>query len=135
MKVEVCGEVNDMEKWGMFEFNTPYIGKNIEKINDVVLPKDYIEFMKKHNGGEGDIGETWLILYPLEELQEINDDYEIEEFLPGHIIIGSNGGGELYGIDNKGNYFNVPVLMDLNDITLFGTNLELLADKINEFWK
>ena len=62
--------------------------------------------MKKHNGGEGDIGETWLILYPLEELQEINDDYEIEEFLPGHIIIGSNGGGELYGIDNKGNYFN-----------------------------
>lgn len=101
----------------------------------MVLPKDYIEFMKKHNGGEGDIGETWLILYPLEELQEINDDYEIEEFLPGHIIIGSNGGGELYGIDNKGNYFNVPVLMDLNDITLLGTNLELLADKINEFWK
>ena len=124
-----------MEKWGMFEFNTPYIGKNIGKINDVVLPKDYIEFMKKHNGGEGDIGETWLILYPLEELQEINDDYEIEEFLPGHIIIGSNGGGELYGIDNKGNYFNVPVLMDLNDITLLETNLELLADKINELWK
>ena len=124
-----------MEKWGMFEFNAPYIGKFIEKINDVVLPKDYIEFMKKHSGGEGDIGETWLILYPLEELQEINDDYEIEEFLPGHIIIGSNGGGELYGIDNKGNYFNVPVLMDLNDITLFGTNLELLADKINELWK
>ena len=61
----------------------------------MVLPNDYIELMKKHNGGEGDIGETWLILYPLEELQEINDDYEIEEILPGHIIIGSNG-GELY---------------------------------------
>ena len=91
-----------MEKWGMFEFNSPYFGEIIEKINDVVLPNDYyIELMKKHNGGEGDIGETWLILYPLEELQEINDDYEIEEILPGHIIIGSNGGGELYGIDNN----------------------------------
>lgn len=76
-----------MEKWGMFEFNTPYVGEIIEKINDVVLPNDYIEFMKKHNGGQGDIGETWLILYRLEELQEINDDYEIEVFLPGHIIM------------------------------------------------
>ena len=89
-----------MEKWGMFEFNTPYVGEIIEKINDVVLPNDYIEFMKRPNGGQGDIGDTWLILYRLEELQEINDDYEIEVFLPGHIIIGSNGGGELYGIDN-----------------------------------
>ena len=56
-----------MEKWGMFEFNTPYVGEIIEKINDVVLPNDYIEFMKKHKGGQGDIGETWLILYRLEE--------------------------------------------------------------------
>ncbi len=47
-----------MEKWGMFEFNTPYVGEIIEKINDVVLPNDYIEFMKRHNGGQGDIGET-----------------------------------------------------------------------------
>ena len=112
-----------MEKWGMFEFNTPYVGEIIEKINDVVLPNDYIEFMKKHNGGQGDIGETWLILYRLEELQEINDDYEIEVFLPDHIIIGSNGGGELYGIDNKGNYFNVPVLIDEDDVAVLAHQL------------
>jgi len=34
-----------MEKWGMFEFNSPYFGEIIEKINDVVLPNDYIELM------------------------------------------------------------------------------------------
>ena len=124
-----------MGKWGEFVFNAPYTGDVIEKINDVVLPKDYVEFMKKHNGGEGDIGETWLILYPLEELQEINDDYEIEQFLPNHIIVGSNGGGELYGIDSKGNYFNVPVLMDENDIALLGTDMELLTDRINALWE
>lgn len=97
-------------------------------------PNDYIEFMKKHNGGQGDIGETWLILYPLEELKEINDVYEIEEFLPGHIIIGSNG-GELYGMDNKGNYFNVPVLIDEEDVVLLGTDIELLPDTINALWE
>lgn len=124
-----------MGKWGEFMFNDPYSGDVIEKINEVVLPKDYVEFMKKHNGGEGDIGETWLILYSLEELQEINDDYEIEKFLPNHIIIGSDGGGELYGIDSQGKYFNVPVLMDENDIASFGTDIELLPDRINALWK
>lgn len=124
-----------MQKWGEFEFNAPYNGEVIKKINEVELPEDYVEFMKKHNGGEGDIGEAWLVLYSLEELQEINDDYEIEQFLPDHIIIGSDGGGELYGIAGKGNYFNVPVLMDENDITLLGTDMELLPDKINELWK
>ena len=124
-----------MGKWGEFVFNAPYGGAVIEKINEVVLPKDYVEFMKNHNGGEGDVGETWLILYPLEELQEINDDYKIEKFLPDHIIIGSNGGGELYGIDNKGNYFNVPVLIDADDVALLGTEIELLPDKINGLWE
>lgn len=124
-----------MSKWGEFEFNPPYIGKEIEKINKVVLPKQYINFMKKHNGGEGDIGETWFVLYPLEELQIINDDYEIEKYLPDHIIIGSNGGGELYGIDSKGNYFNVPDIIEKEYLTLFGDDIETLPDKINEFWK
>lgn len=123
-----------MENWGEFEFNAPYNGDIIEKINEVVLPKDYVEFMRMHNGGEGDIGETWFILYPLEELQEINDAYEIEEFLPGHIIISSNGGGELYGIDNKGNFFNVPVLIEEEHVALLGTEIELLPDKINALW-
>ena len=124
-----------MENWGEFEFNVPYTGENIEKVNGVALPKKYIEFMREHNGGEGDIGETWLVLYSLEELQEVNDDYETEEFLPGRIIIGSNGGDELYGIDNNGNYFNVPMLMDENDIALLGTDIELLPGRINALWE
>lgn len=60
--------------------------------------------------------------------------YEIEEFLPGHIIIGSNGGGELYGIDNNGNFFNVPTLIEEDYVTLLGTDIELLPDKINALW-
>ena len=132
---DIIAENLNMDKWGNFVFNEPYIGNEIKQINNVVLPKQYLEFMKKHNGGQGDIGETWLELFTLEDLQEINDDYCIEDFLPDHIIIGSNGNGELYGIDSDGVYFNVPALMDEDDVTVLGDDINLLPDKINNFWK
>lgn len=124
-----------MENWGKFIFNEPYTGKEIEKINDVILPLQYINFMKKHNGGEGDIGETWLVLFRFEDLQEINDDYCIEEFLPSHIIIGTNGGGELYGIDTEGNYYNVPEIIEEEYISVLGNDIDELPEKINELWR
>lgn len=127
-------EADIIKSWGAFQFNGPYTGKKIEKIQDVVLPLPYIKFMKEHNGGEGDIGETWLVLFPLEELQKINDDYETKIFLPGHII-GTNGGGELYGIDAKGNYYNVPVMMEKEYVSMLGSDIHELPEKINELWR
>ena len=123
-----------MEQWNDFEFNEPYDGPEISSINGISLPKQYIEFIKKHNGGEGDIGESWLILYPIEELQEINDDYEIQEYLPGNIIIGGDGGGELYGINLEGYYFNAPSIGDEDDIRFLGNNIDELPNRINELW-
>ena len=134
-KFDIIAENLYMDKWGSFVFNEPYIGNEIKQINNVVLPKQYLEFMKKHNGGQGDIGETWLELFTLENLQEIKDDYCIRDFLPDHIIIGSNGNGELYGIDSDGVYFNVPAIMDEDDVTVLGDDINLLPDKINNFWK
>lgn len=123
-----------MGNWGRFEFNVPYNGESIESVNGIELSKQYLEFMREHNGGEGDIGEAWLVLFPLEELEEINYDYEIEKYLPGHIIIGSDGSGELYGIDENGRFFNVPVMIEAECVTYFGTNIEILPDEINAFW-
>lgn len=124
-----------MNNWGNFIFNEPYNGNEIKQIHNVVLPKKYLEFMKTHNGGKGDIGETWLELFSLEELQEINDDYCIDDFLPDHIIIGPNGNGELYGIDSEGMYFNVPAIMEEDEVIVLGGDINLLPDKINNFWK
>lgn len=124
-----------MGNWSEFEFNGPYIGKEINKINNIDLPRQYVEFMKEHNGGEGDIDETWFILYPIDKLQEMNDLYEISDVLPGHIIIGTNGGGEFYGIDSDGYYFNVSSMFDEEDIILFSNDIDELPDEINKFWK
>lgn len=97
--------------WSDFDFNEPYDGEFNNVIYGVELPKEYVEFMKNHNGGEGDAGESWLVLFPIEELQEINDEYH--EFLPeGNIIIGSNGGGELFGVNSVGQYFILPEMIE-----------------------
>lgn len=51
------------------------------------MPEQYIDFMKRHNGGEGDIGESWFVLFAIDELQEMNDAYGVQDSLPDHIII------------------------------------------------
>ena len=49
--------------WTDFKFNEPYEGKEICSVLGIPLPAQYIEFMKRHNGGEGDIGGIiWLML-------------------------------------------------------------------------
>jgi hypothetical protein len=61
------------------------------------LPGDFIDFLRKHNGGEGFVGDEYLILWKLEELREFNRDYEVHDYLPDVILFGSNGSGEAYG--------------------------------------
>ena len=96
--------------WSKFDFNDPYEGEVLESINNTPIPAEYINFMKKHNGGEGDTGESWLMLYPFEELVEINEEYQ--EYLKDGFIIGTNGGGELFGINGDGRYFIVPDIIE-----------------------
>jgi len=119
--------------WSDFDFNEPYNGEFNNVIYGVELPEEYVAFMKAHNGGEGDTGESWLVLFPIEELQEVNDDYH--EFLPeGNIIIGSNGGGELFGINNTGQYFIVPELIEEEYLEVIGESIKSLPADINRYW-
>lgn len=121
--------------WSNFVFNTPYDGISPEIINGAELPDEYIEFMKLHNGGEGDTGESWLVLFPVEELEEINNDYEIYEYIEGCFIIGSDGAGELLGINKDGKYFIVPDMLEEEYLTIIGERIEDLTACINYFWK
>lgn len=65
----------------------------------VTLPESYIEFLKTHDGGEGFIGENYIIFWKAEELVDFNREYEVETYAPGIILFASNGGGEGYGFD------------------------------------
>ena len=61
------------------------------------LPTDYVDFLKIANGGEGFIGEgSYLILWKLENIEKFNIAYEVHEYAPGLILVGSDGGGEAF---------------------------------------
>jgi SMI1-KNR4 cell-wall len=68
----------------------------------VQLPRDYVEFLKQSNGGEGFVGRSaCLILWNAENLAEMQRAYEVDTYAPGLLIFGSDGGGEAYGFDTR----------------------------------
>jgi hypothetical protein len=67
----------------------------------IALPEDYVRFLREHNGGEGFLGEEYIIFWKAEELIPSNREYEVEKYAPGILLFGSNGGGEGYGFDTQ----------------------------------
>lgn len=63
------------------------------------FPDDYRAFVAGQNGGEERFGEVFLMLSAVETLAEINEAYDHLDRLPGFVIFGSDGGGELFGFD------------------------------------
>lgn len=97
-----------------FEFNEkPNI--MIEEFNGKQLPEDYINFMKSHNGGEGNIGEaSYGKFLQIEELKEYYDDYDLSSVIPTSFVFGTDLGGnhwcynfetkQYYALDEIDNY-------------------------------
>ena len=84
------------EMFKEFEFNEKP-ETILESVNGLELPDDYLDFMKEHNGGEGPLGENnYGCFYRFEELEEVNDDYEVQDNWPGYVVIGSDMSGQLW---------------------------------------
>lgn len=102
---------------------------------DFVFPSDYLNFMRRHNGGAGFLGESYLILWKLEELPSLNDEYEVKKYAPGLVLFGSSGGGEAYGFDRRGPVLKIVGIpfagMDFDYLRIMGSTFEefLLARK------
>ena len=65
------------------------------------LPHDYKEFLLSSNGGEGLIGENYIVFWRAEDLEPLNAGYEVANFAPGFLLFGSDGGGEAYAFDTR----------------------------------
>jgi hypothetical protein len=67
----------------------------------IKLPEDYVNFLTITNGAEGFLGSSYLILWHVEDLKRMNESYEVQEYIPGFVLIGSNGGGDAYAFDTR----------------------------------
>jgi hypothetical protein len=82
-----------------FNGNPPVRPESIvefEARSGIRLPNEYKTFLLRSNGGEGFVGEAYVMLSPLEDLLEMNAGYEVEINAPGLFLFGSDGGGEAF---------------------------------------
>ena len=66
------------------------------------LPTDYIEFLRISNGAVGHGPDLFVILDPAESVPSTTEGYSAQEFAPGLLVFGSDGCGNLLGIDMRG---------------------------------
>jgi hypothetical protein len=103
-----------------FNRNSPTTLKEIRAVEEqleIKFPDDYIEFMLRSNGGDGQINDTYLRLWEIEGIVEANgiEGYSILEDAPGLVVIGSDGGGTAIGYDFRSKH---PKLVEVDFIGL-----------------
>ena len=93
-----------LANFSKFDLNEHLPKDEIEKIIttlNAVLPVDYVQFIKQYNGGEGEVGSSYLVLWEFDEIVEANKDYSTDEFAPGYLIFGSDGGATAYAFERS----------------------------------
>jgi hypothetical protein len=65
------------------------------------LPEDYAQFLQQTDGGEGFVGNAYVIFWRVGELQNMNKAYRVAEYAPGLLLFGSDGGGEAFAFDTR----------------------------------
>lgn len=71
----------------------------IEKAFTTQLPPDYRAFLLQKGGGEGFVGDQYVVFWRAEEIVPFNIGYEVNEYAPGLLLFGSNGAGEGFAFD------------------------------------
>jgi hypothetical protein len=85
-------------KWDQAEPATEADLHNIQLRFGARVPKDYLDFLRISNGGEGSlpVQPWWFVIWAAETIIERWIAYEMEEYIPGYLAFGSNGGGEAF---------------------------------------
>ncbi|HEY1735859.1 MAG TPA: SMI1/KNR4 family protein [Methylovirgula sp.] len=120
-----------------FKRNPPASGESINRCSARLkkrLPPDYVRFLQQTNGGQGFIGRIYLVLWRVENLVDSNASYNVDEFAPGLVIFGSDGGDEAFAFDMRSDpppIVTIPfVPMALEDAKIIAPNFDAFMQKI-----
>jgi len=121
-----------------FKPNPPAPAPAILELTGVLrkpLPATYLRALATANGGQGFIGNRFVNLWPVEEIVERNKHYQVVEYAPELLLIGSNGGGVAYAFDTSQSdesIYEVPFIgLDVKDARLIAKSFEALVPAIN----
>lgn len=99
--MKISSELTKEERFSLGRKPRETRANTIREFSSNGFPDDYVAFMTEHDGGEGFIGDQYVILYKAAEIPGYNRDYEIERFAPGFVLFGTNGGGEAFVFDTR----------------------------------
>jgi hypothetical protein len=75
--------------------------RQFETESGLHLPEDYTKFLQEADGGEGFVGNAYVIFWRVGELLEMNRAYQVADYAPGLFLFGSDGGGEAFAFDTR----------------------------------
>lgn len=128
MKKETFAMMSEME---FVEPASEELIEAVENEMNIVFPEQYLRFMKLTNGAEGPLGSnSYLSIWPLDEIPPLNDEYGVREFTPGLVYFGSDGGDTAYAFDFRA---VPPVIVEFPFDSIDIDNAVKIADTIDGF--
>lgn len=78
----------------------------------MAIPPDYINYFDGNGPKEGALRVVpgWFQLWAPDQIEKLNQDYEVKKFAPEFLGFGSSGGGEMLAFDEHGAVFMIPFI-------------------------
>ena len=97
------------------------------------LPNDFMRYLQNGNPRSGELPgfPLWFQLWPPEEMDQWNRDYEVDKYAPGFYGFAGDGGGEMYAFGPDGKVYALPLIgMEPNVAKLLADSWTDLESKI-----
>jgi hypothetical protein len=81
----------------------------------------------------GFVGENCLRAWPVEDLIQSNEEWQVDEAAPGLFLFGSNGGGEMFAFDTRSApppIVVVPSILGLEDAIVIAPTFDLFLQHL-----
>ena len=117
-----------------FDGKPPATEDAIRRLEPHPLPAAYLKFLRRHDGGAGFIGSTYLIVWGTRELVDGNADYEVQTLAPGLFLFGTDGGSEGFAFDTQAPGHPIVMVslvsLDRKDAIAAGTSFDDFLERL-----
>ncbi len=76
------------------------------------LPDDFMRYLQSGAPRSGDLPDfpLWFEIWPEEQIEQWNQEYEVEKYAPGFFGFAGDGGGEMYAFGPDGKIYALPLI-------------------------